>query len=172
MKTRNLVQRILAMSALVIALAVVVTATFRAQAQRQDEMKAAAPSSGGAALGTGVFSLLPGQTVRVAAVNVGGKEIPLQLYIIPVSEQGKLGVPIRCDLFAAPGDAAFESFTHPGGANRMLMYVQVRVRDNPNDINELVPSVEVFNAEAGIPGPHFLLSGGDFASFRPIWVPT
>ena len=169
MNTRNLIQRILAMTTLVVTLAVVVTATFRAQAQRGDDVKAAAPSSGGAALGTGVFSLPPGHTLRLAAVNVGGKEIPLQLYIIPVSEQGKLGVPILSDAIPAPGDAALESFTNTN-STRMLMYVQVRVRDNPNNINELVPSVEITDGTSNLPIE--MSSGGDFIAIRPIWVPS
>lgn len=169
MKTRSPIQRILVITTLVVALAVVVTATFRAQAQRQDDIKAEAQSSGGATLGTGVFSLLPGQTVRVAAVNVGGKEIPLQLYVTPVSEQGKRGVSILCDATPAPGDAAFETFTN-ANQTRMLMYVQVRVRDNPNNINELVPSVEIIDGTSNLPAE--LLSGGDFTAFRPIWVPS
>ena len=168
MKTRSPIQRILVITTLVVALAVVVTATFRAQAQRQDDMKAEA-SSEGATLGTGVFSLLPGQTVCVAAVNVGGKEIPLQLYVTPVSEQGKRSVSILCDATPAPGDAAFETFTN-ANQTRMLMYVQVRVRDNPNNINELVPSVEIIDGTSNLPAE--LLSGGDFTAFRPIWVPS
>src|SRR5690349_9291617 len=151
MKTRNTFSKIIGSAAL-LTLVIVAATTALVRAAPQETKSTVAPSQGGAALGTGVFTLLPGQTVRVAAVNVGGKEIPLQLYIIPVTEQGKVGVPIPCNAFAAPGDAAFETFTNPN-PTRMLMYAQVRVRENPNDIKELVPSVEVFDEQNnGIPG--------------------
>lgn len=171
MKTHRPIPRLVAMGALLVTCAVILVATLRVQAQKGGDNQSDAPSQGGAALGTGVFTLLPGQTVRVAAVNVGGKAIPLQLYIIPVTEQGKAGVPIQCNAMPAPGDAAFETFTNTN-PTRMLMYAQVRVREDPNDIKELVPSLEVFDEQnAGIPGPHFLLSGDDFIGIRPIWVP-
>jgi hypothetical protein len=170
MKTRNRFSKVFAAAALLTLALVAVTTAF-VRAAPQEAKALAAPSQGGAALGTGVFTLLPGQTVRVAAVNVGGKAIPLQLYIIPVTEQGKVGVPILCNLMPAPGDAAFETFTNTN-PTRMLMYAQVRVREDPNDIKELVPSLEVFDEQnTGIPGPHFLLSGDDFVGIRPIWVP-
>jgi hypothetical protein len=118
-----------------------------------------------------VINLLPGQTLRVAAVNAGQKEIPLQIYIIPVSPQGKADVPIQCNLTPAPGDAAIDQFSIPDGTSNRLLYVQIRVQ-NAKDVEDLVPSLEVFNTQTGIPGPHFLLSGADFVEIRPIWVPS
>jgi hypothetical protein len=118
MKTRNMIQRILAMTALVVALAVAVTATFPAQAQRQDAMQAEAQSSGGAAYSSGLISLAPGQRVRVSAVNVGGKGVTLNFGIVFVNEQGKIAGLVVCpDAVASPGNAATDEFKHPGGAN-------------------------------------------------------
>lgn len=128
-----------------------------------------APANDGAGLSTGLISLLPGQSVRVAAVNVGGKEINGEFLFVPVTEQGKAGVPIRCNLIVASGDAAFEKLTHPGGVNRMLLYVQIRVRQNRNDIKHIVPSLEIFDEQAN--RSIGLLHGSDFASIGPIFNP-
>lgn len=172
MKTRRLLSKILAIIMLAaIALTVSPGKPF-AQDPLKEEKQADAQSSGGAALSSGLIRLLPGQSLRVAAVNVGDKEIPLQLYIIPVSGQGKAGIPIQCNATPAAGDAAIETFSIPDGTSNMFLYVQVRVRDDPNDINELVPSVEVFDTQGPGGGPHYLLSGADFAEFRPIFVPS
>ncbi len=153
-------------------------ATLSAQEQQGSPAGATAtnrpnPTGDGTApagLVSGVINLLPGQTLRVAAVNAGQKELPLQIYIIPVSPQGKADVPIQCNATPAPGDAAIDQFSIPDGTSNRLLYVQIRVQ-TAKDVEDLVPSLEVFNTQAGSPGPHFLLSGADFAEIRPIWVP-
>jgi hypothetical protein len=45
----------------------------------------------------------------------------------------------------------------------------VRVRENAQDLEKLVPSAQIINEEAG--RPDHILSGADFASIRPIFVP-
>ena len=122
---------------------------------------------------SGLFSLAPGQSVRVSAVNMGKKAIPVQIVFVPVTEQGKAGVQIQCNLLPAPGDAAFDKYSIPDGtSNRQLMYVQIRVRD-AKDLENIAPSLEVFN-EPNEPGggPHFFLGHGGFTEIRPIWVPS
>ena len=120
---------------------------------------------------SGLFSLAPGQSVRVSAVNMGKKAIPVQIVFVPVSEQGKAAAPIQCDLMPAPGDAAFDKYSITDGTSRQLMYVQIRVRD-AKDLESIAPSLEVFNEQPGAGGPHFFLGGGGFVEIRPIWVPS
>ena len=120
---------------------------------------------------SGLFSLAPGQTVRVSAVNMGKNAIPLQIVFVPVSEQGKAGISIQCDATPAPGDAAFEKMTITDGTSRRLMYVQIRLQ-RANDLNDIVPSLEVFSEQPGAGGPHFFLGSGGFTEIRPIWVPS
>ena len=120
---------------------------------------------------SGVFSLLPGQSVRVSALNMGKKAIPVELVFVPVSEQGKASASIQCNETPAPGDAAIEKYTIPDGTSRILMYVQIRVQ-NATDLKDIAPSLEVFNEQIGPGGgPHFYLGSNGFAEFRPIWVP-
>lgn len=138
-------------------------------AQKSAERPNPAGDDAVAALSSGLFSLLPGQSVRVAAVNVGGKAINGQFLFVPVSEQGKAAVPIRCNWNPAPGDAAFDKFTHPGGVNRILMYVQIRVFEQAKDLEKLAPSLEIYNEQTGETVD--LLSGSDFVSLRPIYIP-
>lgn len=121
---------------------------------------------------SGIFSLLPGQSVRVSAVNMQKKAIPVEIVFVPVSEQGKAGLSIRSNATPAPGDAAIEKFTIPDGTSRILMYVQIRVQ-NANDLKDIAPSLEVFNEQIGPGGgPHFFLGSNGFAEFRPIRVPS
>lgn len=166
----NIHGRFRRLAAIVCLLGAVSVATFQAHAQKGANFQPSAQSSGGAALGTGLISLAPGQLVRVSAVNVGGKDIQLELLFVPVTEQGKAAVPIRCNWFASPGDAATDVFKHPGGTNVIQFYAQVRVRDDARDIEKLVPSLQIINEETG--RMEQVLSGADFAAFRPIWVPT
>jgi hypothetical protein len=120
---------------------------------------------------SGLFTLLPGQSVRVSAVNMSKKAIPVQIVFVPVTEQGKAGIPILCDATPVPGDAAFDKYTIPDGTSNRLMYVQIRVQD-AKDLESIAPSLEVFNEQPGAVGPHIFLSGADFAEIRPIWVPS
>lgn len=121
---------------------------------------------------SGLFSLAPGQTVRVSAVNMGKNAIPLQIVFVPVSEQGKAGISISCNATPAPGDAATEKFTITDGTSRKLMYVQIRVQ-RANDLKDIAPSLEVFSEQAGPNGgPHFYLGSGGFTEIHPIWVPS
>jgi hypothetical protein len=170
MRTLRLLPRLAATVALLAAFAVVLLTTFNAQAEKGGDSQPSAQSSGGAALGTGLISLAPGQSVRVSAVNVGGKDIQLELLFVPVTEGGKAGVSIQCDLIVSPGDAATDVFQHPGGANVIQFYAQVRVRNDVKDLEKLVPSLQIINEETGMPTQ--VLSGFDFASIRPIWVPS
>ncbi len=119
---------------------------------------------------SGLFSLAPGQSVRVSAVNMGKKAIPVEIVFVPVTAQGKAGVPIPCNWTPAPGDAAFDKYTIPDGTSNQLMYVQIRVRD-AKDLESIAPSLEVYNEQANTGAPHIFLSGADFAEIRPIWVP-
>jgi hypothetical protein len=171
MKKKDFLSKFLVAAVLLTALTF---QTFSQQPERPNPTgDGTTPAAAGAGFVSGLFTLLPGQSVRVSAVNMGKKAIPVELVFVPVTEQGKAGVPIPCNWLAAPGDAAFDKFTHPGGANRMVMYVQIRVRD-AKDLENIVPSLEVFNEQLNAPGggPHIFLSGADFAEFRPIWVPA
>jgi hypothetical protein len=162
----NVLPRLAAITTLLIVFAIIFATTFPAQAQKEDDNPPSAPGNGGAALGTGLISLLPGQSVRLAAVNVGGKSVPVELLV--ADAQGN--VLILCNGFVAPGKAFFDKFTHPGGANRLDLYAQVRVRQNVKDIEDLVPSLQIVDDETG--RTEHILSGADFASFRPIFVPS
>jgi len=171
MKREFLSKVLVAAIFLTISLLVSATATF-AQKSQPEENQNAAQNSGGAALSTGLFSLAPGQSVRVAAVNFGDGSVRVKIVFFTVTDQGKLIAGFQYDARPAPGDAAFETFTHPGGANRMSLYVQIQVLEKPNDIKNIAPSLEIFDAQAGPgAGPRTLLSGGDFASFKPIVNP-
>ena len=170
MKTRSPLTRLAATAALLAAFAIVFLTSFQAQAQKGGDSQPSAQSNGGAALGTGLISLAPGQSVRVSAVNVGGKDIQLELLFVPVTDGGKAGVSVLCDAIVLPGDAASDVFQHPGGANVIQFYAQVRVRQDARDIEKLVPSLQIINGETGTPTQ--VLSGLDFASIRPIWVPS
>ena len=170
MRTRSLFQRLSVIATFLLAFGVVLAATLQAQAQKGRDIQPEVQSSGGAALGTGLISLAPGQSVRVSAVNVGGKDIQLELLFVPVTEQGKAAVPVLCDAMVSPGNAASDKFQHPGGVNVIQFYAQVRVRQNANDVEELVPSLQIVNEETG--RMEQVLSGADFASIRPIWVPS
>jgi hypothetical protein len=168
MQPRKRFPRLVTRFALLVALAIVLAATVPTRAQKGGDNQSAAPNFAGG-VSTGLISLLPGQSVRVATVTFGGSLINVEFLFVPVNEQGKAQVAILCDEFAAPGDAAFATFTHPGGANRMLMYVQIRVHDNPKDIEKLGPSVEIMDGTSN--QPIEVLHGGDFTAFRPIFVP-
>jgi hypothetical protein len=165
-KTYRLSSRLAAIATLLVIFALTFATTFPAQAQKEDDNPPSAPGNGGAALGTGLISLLPGQSVRLAAVNVGGKSVPVELLV--ADAQGN--VLILCNEFVAPGKAFFDKFTHPGGANRLDLYAQVRVRQNVKDIEDLVPSLQIVDDETG--RTEHILSGADFAGIRPIWVPS
>lgn len=170
MKKKKITLKVFAASVLLAALTLISANPASAQ-------QAARPNPTGdgvAAAGyvSGLFSLLPGQSVRVSAVNMGKKAIPVEFVFIPVTDQGKAAVPILCNAAPAPGDAMIEKFAHPGGVNRMLMYVQIRV-EKADDLKGLAPSLEVFDEQSAPGGgPHFFLSGSDFAEIRPIWVPA
>ena len=170
MNTRRLFSRLAATTTLLLAVAVVLLTTLPARAQKPDDNQPALQSSGGAARGTGLISLAPGQSVRVSAVNVGGKDIPLELLFVPVTDEGKVAVPIQCDAIISPGNAATDVFNHPGGAKVIQFYAQVRVRQDVKDLEELVPSLQIVDDATG--RLEQVLSGLDFASIRPIWVPS
>jgi hypothetical protein len=168
MKNYGSLLKILFLAAFItISLIISTTESFAQLLPREEDGQKA--QNNGAGLSSGLITLLPGRSIRVSAVNIGRKAVPLELVFVPVSEQGKVSVPIRCDAMPASGDAAFDKFTHTGGVNRMLMYVQIRVRQNANDIDDLVPSVEIFNEQTG--EVEHILSGADFYSFRPIFNP-
>jgi hypothetical protein len=162
----NVFPRRAAMMTRLVIFAVIFATTFPAQAQKESDNQPGAQSQGGAALGTGLISLLPGQSVRLAAVNVGGKNITVELLV--ADAQGN--VLILCNEFVAPGKAFFDKFTHPGGANRIDLYAQVRVRQNVKDIEDLAPSLQIVDDQTG--RTEHILSGADFAGIRPIWVPS
>lgn len=171
MKREFLSKVLVAAMFLIISLSVSVTATF-AQKSPPEENQNAVQNIGGAALSSGLFSLAPGQAVRVAAVNLGDGSVRVNIVFFTVDDQGKLAGGFQCNGKPAPGDAMFDTFTHPGGANRTLHYVQIQVRQNPNDIKNIAPSLEIFDVQAGPGGgPIRLLSGGDFVSFKPIVNP-
>ena len=169
MKTRSLFPRLVLTAMLLVAFAVVFAAKFQAQTQKGDSIKPAGQSNGGAAWGTGLISLAPGQSVRISAVNVGGKDIPLELLFVPVTEEGKAGVSVLCDAIVSAGNAASDKFEHPGGANVIQFYAQVRVREDVQDLEKLVPSLQIINETGGL---EHVFSGFDFAGIRPIWVPS
>lgn len=168
MNIHNRFRRLAAIACLIAGVSI---ATFQTHAQKGGDFQPSAQSSGGAALGTGLISLAPGQSIRLSAVNVGGKDITLNFIFVTVSEQGKLAGLIICpEVVASPGDAAIDEFKYPGGTNVVQFYVQVRVRDDARDVEKLVPSLQIVNEETG--RMEHVLSGADFAAFRPIWVPT
>ena len=169
MNNRELFKRFATILSAAAVIALIVTTNLPAQTQKPNADKLTEQGKGGG-LSTGLISLAPGQSVRVSAVNVGNKTIPVELIFIPVNEKGEFTVPIQCNAISSPGNAAFDRFTHPGGANRIDFYAQVRVLENVEDLAELVPSLQVFDEETG--ESLLLLSGADFASIRPIWVPS
>ena len=157
--------------AAVLAISFIFTAnnSFAQNLQKEAE-KSEAQSSGGAALSTGLLSLQPGQKIRVSAVNAGDKNVTLNFGIVYVTDQGKIAGLMMCpDVVVAPGDAAIDVFPHPGGENRTLAYVQIRVREDAKDIEALVPSLEIFNEQTGISTG--FLHGSDFTGIRPIFNP-
>jgi hypothetical protein len=169
MKNRELFKRFATILSVVAVIALIVTTVLAAQTQKPNADKLTEQGKGGG-LGTGLISLAPGQSVRVSAVNVGNKTIPVELIFVPVNEKGEYSVPIPCNAISSPGNAVFDKFTHPGGANRIDFYAQVRVEENAGDLDELVPSLQIIDDLTG--ETLQLLSGADFASFRPIWVPS
>lgn len=156
-----------------VLLAALTLQTFAQQPERPNPTGDGAEPAAAAGLVSGLFSLAPGQSVRVSTVNMGKKAIPLEFVFVPVSEQGTADVPIRYNRMPAAGDAMIEKFSHPGGVNRLLMYVQIRVPDI-KELKNIAPSLEVFNEQINAPGggPHIFLSGADFTEIRPIWVPA
>ncbi|HEY0458246.1 MAG TPA: hypothetical protein VGC97_03775 [Pyrinomonadaceae bacterium] len=170
MKRQDFLSRFFTIAVLLTALT---SQAFAQQPNRPNPAGDGTQPAAAAGFVSGLFTLLPGQSVRVSAVNMGKKAIPVQIVFVPVGEQGKAGVSVLCDALPAPGDAAFDKYSIPDGtSNRQLMYVQIRVSD-AKDLENIVPSLEVFNEQPGTPGgPHIFLSGADFAEIRPIWVPS
>ena len=172
MKRQDFLKRFFVTAALLSVLTFVSTGNAFAQTDRPNPTGDGTAPVAAAGFVSGLFTLLPGQSVRVSAVNMGKKAIPVQIVFVPVSEQGKAGVSVLCDLLPAPGDAAFDKYSIPDGtSNRQLMYVQIRVRD-AKDLESIAPSLEVFNEQPNIAGPHIFMSGADFIEIRPIWVPS
>jgi hypothetical protein len=159
--------------AIAVFLAALSFQTFAQQPERPNPTGDGTEPAAAAGLVSGLFSLAPGQSVRVAAVNMGKKAIPVEFVFVSVNEQGKVQNPIRCNATPAAGDAMIEKFSHTGGANRMLMYVQIRVRE-AKDLKDIAQSLEVFNEQPDLPGggPHIFLSAAYFAEFCPIWAPA
>ena len=148
------------------------------QAFAQQEPKPSDPAGDGttpvAAAGfvSGLFSVLPGQSVRVSAVNMGKEAIPVEFVFVTVSEQGKVVASVLSNAATpAPGDAMIEKITITDGTSRKLMYVQIRVQD-ANDLKDIASSLEVFNEQLRRGRTDFFLGGGGFAEIRPIWVPS
>ncbi len=169
MRSRSILSTLAAISALVVAFVVALSTEVPTHAQKDGFDQSAAQHSG-AGLSTGLISLVPGQSARIAVVNVGGKEFQGEFLFVPLTEQGKATVPIRCNAFAAPGDAASAMFSHTGGANRIDLYAQVHIEENANDLENLVPSLQIIDDQTGRTVQ--LLSGSDLVSFRPIFNPT
>lgn len=170
MKNKKILSKLSISILMVTTLFIFPAANSFAQDTRKEAEKSTAQSSG-AALSTGLISLAPGQSIRVSAVNVGGKNTTLNFAFFTISEQGKLAGLVICpDMVVSPGNAAIDKFTHPGGNGRMMLYVQVRVYENPDDIKKLIPALEITDEQTGaIIG---VLHSGDFAAFRPLWVPS
>ena len=167
MKKKSFLSRFLMIAAALTALAF---QTFAQQNARPNPTGDGTTPAAAAGYVSGLFSLAPGQSVRVSAVNMGKTAIPVEIVFVPVTEQGKAAVPIRCNALPAPGDAAFDKYSITDGTSIQLMYVQIRVQD-AKDLESITPSLEVFNEQIG-PGPHFFLGGNGFAEIRPIWVPS
>lgn len=167
MKNKKLFRPLAIISALALIVAIVCAVRFPAQMQKIEE-NAAEAQNGGAGKSSGLVRLPPGQTVRVSAVNVSNKNIPLELII--VDSQGK--VLIQRDAISLPGKAVSDTFSIPDGTSNVLFYAQVRVWQNVGNLKELIPSLEVYDTQVEPDSkPHYVLSGGDFVEIRPIWVP-
>jgi hypothetical protein len=166
-KTRKTIPRRATISASLAAFALLTT-VFAGQMLKAG-VKAAAQQNEGAGLSTGLVSLAPGQSARLAVVNVGGKDVSFEFIFVPVTEQGKSAVPIQCDAIVSSGNAASAKYGHPGGANAVEFYAQARVGENAGDLKDLVPSLQIIDDQTG--RTEQLLSGSDFVSFRPIFNP-
>lgn len=77
MKRKQFLSKVL-VSAMFLTIVLMISATRSfAQKMSYEESLAAAQNNNSTAFGTGLLSLAPGQAARVAAVNIGDKEVPL-----------------------------------------------------------------------------------------------
>jgi hypothetical protein len=154
MKEKEFLSKFVVIALLAAATLILANPASAQQTAGSDQNRPNPTGDGTAAAGfvSGVFSLMPGQSVRVAAVNTGEKAIPVEIVFVPISEQGKAGTSIQCNETPAPGDAMIEKYSIPDGtSNRTLMYVQIRFQ-NASDLKTIAPSLEVFDEQAIGPG--------------------
>ncbi len=125
--------------------------------------------NGGAGLSTGLITIAGGQTARISVVNVGGKDITGEMIFVPVSEYGKGLASILCNLIVSSGDGWSFDFANPTSAKTIQFYAQIRLRQNVDNLEKLVPSLQILDSKTG--RMEQVLSGSDFVSFRPIFNP-
>jgi hypothetical protein len=166
MKKNNLLQqlvRLLVISAIAGTFSLTAAAQYKVA---RTEREAAAQNANGTESGYAsiLIGLLRTQYAKVSVVNQGDKAIPVKLVFI--NDKGK--VLILCNLIVESGKAVSETFQHPGGANRLEFYAQIRTEDDKN-LKSLIPSVQIIDTETDRTD-HFI-GGSDFFAFRPIFNP-
>ncbi len=165
MKQQSHRTRFAILSALLATLMIMTGTSLTAQAQKNDNVgeiqNATNVESGYASI---LIGLLHTQYVKMSVVNQDNKDIPVKFVL--VDDKGK--VLIQCNEIVQAGKTTSETFQHPGGANRLEFYLQIRT-DKEKDLKNLIPSVQIINAETD--QTDLLIGGSDFFSFRPIFNP-
>ncbi len=165
MKQQNFRTTYKILPVLLTIMAIMLATDFSAQAQ-QLEKEAEIPAANNVESGYAsiLIGLLRGQYVKVSVVNQDDKAIPVKFVLI--DDNGK--VMLLCNEIAASGKAVSATFQHPGGANRIEFYAQIRT-DKGKDLKNLIPSVQIIDTETDRTD-HFI-GGSDFFAFRPIFNP-
>ncbi|HZS07171.1 MAG TPA: hypothetical protein VFD58_20210 [Blastocatellia bacterium] len=117
---------------------------------------------------SGVIGIVQGQTARLTVWNKGDKPALVRLQF--VDEQGK--VLILCNEIVAPGKAAVESFSIPGGPGGGPHRVELLAQFGTNtrsEIGLLVPTVQITDGTSNATAWMFGQEG--FAEFRPVFNP-
>jgi hypothetical protein len=143
MKTHRPLLQLTVTTTLLVALAIVSTRRFKAQAQRGGDLQSAAFAKQQAGYGktTGLFGIAQGQTARLAVWNKGDEAVLTRLQF--VDEQGK--VLVLCDAIIQPGKAAVGSWPCCGGnANRVELQAQFGTNEK-RSIGLLVPTLQVID---------------------------
>jgi hypothetical protein len=165
MKRQNFRIKTLILFAMMLAI-VMLAANFPLNAQKIDRV-AETPNAGGV-IESGYASILIGllhtEYAKISVVNQGDKDIPVKFVL--VDDKGK--VLIFCNGVVQTGKSVSATFQHPGGANRLEFYAQIRT-ESDKDLKNLIPSLQIIDTETD--KTDIALGGSDFFSFRPIFNP-